>query len=270
MHTPEARGAQLPHTLAASRGWRLGGALSAPLLTLLVLAGVQEGLARSGLINARKFPPVSQVLEALLAEISQGRLWSPLAQTLGTWALAVLISFALALLLGIGLGSHRVIRAATTPIIEFIRPVPSTALIPLVVLTLGSGVQGALFLTCFGTVWQILPSIFRGLGQVEAVADDTARAFSFSRWQRLRWLVVPSMLPFLWTALRLGAAAALVLLISMELLAGINGIGHEIANAYAGANTPTLYAYILVAALIGGVVNLLLTAYVKRRTGSQT
>ena len=269
MHTPEARSSQLPRALAKGHGRRLGGAVSTPLLTLIALAAVQEGLARSGAINPRKFPPVSQVLEALLAEISQGRLWSPLAQTLGTWALAVLVSFVLALLLGIGLGSHRFIRAAATPIIEFIRPVPSTALIPLVVLTLGSGLQGALFLTCFGTVWQILPSIFRGLGQVETVAEDTARAFSFSRWQRLRWLVVPSMLPFLWTALRLGAAAALVLLISMELLAGINGIGHEIANAYAGANTPTLYAYILVAALIGGAVNLLLGAYVKQRTGGE-
>ncbi|THT98810.1 ABC transporter permease subunit [Lampropedia puyangensis] len=239
--------------------------MAPPFITLVLLLSVAEFLSRQALINPRKFPPVSAVLQALWTEASTGRLWPSLSQTLLTWALALAVSFAVALLLGVGLGTQRVIRASALPVLEFIRPVPSTALIPLVILTLGTSLQAALFLTAFGTVWQILPSILRGVARVDPVVEDTARAFGFTTSQRLRWIVLPGMTPYLWTALRLGAAAALVLLISMELLAGINGVGHQIAMAYAGGNTTAMYAYILVAALVGGIVNLGLTRLVEQR-----
>lgn len=246
--------------------WPAGtGLIATPTATVLVLLAFAEFLSRSGLINARKFPPVSIVVEALAREVMSGRIWEPLGQTLATWALALLLSFLAALVIGVSLGTNRIVRAATAPIIEFIRPIPSTALIPLVILTLGTSLNAALFLTCFGTVWQILPSIFRGLSQVEPVSRDTARAFGFTTSQQLRWLVLPGMMPYLWTALRLGAAASLVLLVSMEMLAGINGVGHQISMAYAGANAPTMYAYILVASLIGGGVNIWLTRFIDRR-----
>jgi ABC-type nitrate/sulfonate/bicarbonate transport system permease component len=244
---------------------RLPRGLVPPLATLLALLALQELLSRSGWINARKFPPVSSVLQALAGEMASGRLWAPLAQTVTTWALALALSFVAAVVLGVALGGHRVLRALATPVLELIRPVPSTALIPLAVLTLGTDVRSALALTCFGTVWQILPSVMRGLQQQNPVALDTARAFGFGRLQTLRWVLLPALAPSLWTALRLGAAASLVLLISMEMLAGIAGLGHQIAMAYEGSNTAAMYAYILVASLVGGPANLWLTRFVQRR-----
>jgi ABC-type nitrate/sulfonate/bicarbonate transport system permease component len=233
--------------------------LAPPSITLVALLLVCEVLPRLDLVNPRRFPPTSLVLGALTHEIYTGRLFSPLAQTFSTWIVALSISCAIALAVGLVVALSDAAKCLATPVIEFIRPIPSTALIPLVVLSLGTNFASALVLVCLGTTTQMLPSIIGGLSQVEAVSQDTARAFNFTWAQQLRWLVLPSMMPFFWTAVRHATAASLVLLIAMELLAGIHGIGHEIAMAYAGANAPVMYAYIFLTGLCGGTINMILS-----------
>jgi ABC-type nitrate/sulfonate/bicarbonate transport system permease component len=250
-----------------SRSGRSGNVLSAsvPFVFIILLATLQDLSSRLGVINSTKFPPFGDVIGALVSEIAGGRLVAPVLVTVGTWLASLAISFLGALILGGLIGASPALRALFAPIIEFLRPVPSTALIPLVVLVIGANFRGALFLTAFGTVWQILPMVVRAISTIDLVASDTARVFALTGWQRLRWLTLPSMEPFLLTGLRIGASTSLVLLIGIELLVGISGIGREISIAYAGGSLRLMYAYVLVAGFLGLAFNLGLARVVEYR-----
>jgi ABC-type nitrate/sulfonate/bicarbonate transport system permease component len=237
----------------------------APVVGVLVIAGSEELLSRTGLISPSKFPPASRVLGALAQEIGSGAIIEPVSRTLLTWAVSLVIAFFGAVVIGTVLGLSRTLLALCAPIIEFLRPVPATALIPLVILAIGANMRGAMFLTVFGTIWQILPIVIRATAIGDPVAQDTARVFGFTAWQRLRWVTFPAMEPYLLTALRIGASAALVILVGMELLVGITGIGRKIALSYDGENLRLMYAYVLVSGVLGAGVNLLLNTLIARR-----
>lgn len=245
--------------------------ISAVIGTLLFLL-LEDLTSRYGWINSAKFPPALDVLTAFAQLVSSGQIWPPLTATLITWALSVLNSLLVALLLSLLVNLNDYTYAGTRTILEFIRPVPSTALIPLVILALGSNVEGALFLTFFGTVWQVLPIFLAAVHATDPVALDVARCFGLTKRQILLSIRLPSMVPYLKTAIRIGSSAALVLLVSMEYLASISGIGKEIAIAYAGSNYTRLYAFVLLASILGLLVNLSLAAWANpavRRDGKE-
>jgi len=72
--------------------------------------------------------------------------------------------------------------------------------------------------------------------------------------QALRWIALCALLPFLLSALRIGATASLVLLIGMERLTGASGIGWLISFTCAGSNLPLMYAYVTLSGLLGVLV----------------
>ncbi|WP_170845223.1 ABC transporter permease [Chitinasiproducens palmae] len=217
------------------------------------------------MLDAKRFPPVSTVALTLLDEIVNGHVWTPLAETAFAWLVSLFLSFALALALAVGLNLSVRLRDYTAPVVAFLRPMPCTALIPLVIVSIGANTNGLVFLTTFGALWQMLPGLAHAFGKHDTVAQDTARVFRFSGWQTFRWLTLPALEPYMLSALRIGATASLVLLIGMELLTGAAGIGRLIAFAYAGSNLTLMYAYVALSGLLGVATNLLLGRAVTRR-----
>lgn len=237
-----------------------------PACTLAGVTILQECLTRSGLIDPARFPPIGSVLSALADEAASGRLWTPLIDTGLNWLVSLILAFSLALILAVLLNSSALVRDLSAPLIAFLRPMPCTALIPLVILSLGASARGSIFLTTFGAVWQMLPVLARAVGKVDEVALDTARVFGLTKFQVLRWLTLRALEPYMLTALRIGATASLVLLISMELLTGASGIGRVISVTYAGSNLKVMYAYVLLSGVLGIAANLLLGRLVARRS----
>jgi ABC-type nitrate/sulfonate/bicarbonate transport system permease component len=96
------------------------------------------------------------------------------------------------------------------------------------------------------------------------VAIDTARSFGCGRLRRLVFIVLPSALPYIATGIRIGSAVALIIVVTMEIVVGVPGIGQLILVARQGANVEVAYALILAAGLIGWALNTLI-AMVERR-----
>jgi ABC-type nitrate/sulfonate/bicarbonate transport system permease component len=221
-------------------------------LILALFAG-EDIASRLGWIDAAKFPPASNVAATVASMIADGTLWPPLVHTLACWAAAVVVSLLLGGLAGVALGQSRWLANVAYVPVELARPVPSTALIPLVILSIGANEQGAFFLTVFGTVWQVLPIVVHGTRHADPMFDDVARSIGLTRWQTFRSVTLPRLLPTLLTAARVATSAAFVLLVSMEFLAGIDGIGKEVLIAYTGANYVRMYAACAVAIALGCV-----------------
>jgi ABC-type nitrate/sulfonate/bicarbonate transport system permease component len=148
-----------------------------------------------------------------------------------------------------------------------LRPIPSVALIPLAVLVYGTSLQSTLLLVVYASFWQILVQVLYGVGDVDPVASDTARSLRLSRGARVRYLVWPTALPYVITGLRLGAAVALILAVTGELVIGGGGLGSLIARAQSGGAVTQLYALILMTGLLGVLINVGMRTLERRTLG---
>jgi ABC-type nitrate/sulfonate/bicarbonate transport system permease component len=162
--------------------------------------------------------------------------------------------------IGVVVGSVPLLRAATASTVEFLRPIPSVALIPLAVLLYGTGRTSTLLLVVYAAFWQVLVQVLHGVADVDPIARDTARSYGFSRLTVVEKLIWPTALPYVVTGIRLAASVALILTITGELIIGTPGLGKEIALAQTGGAVPQMYALVVVTGLIGVAANLLTRA----------
>jgi ABC-type nitrate/sulfonate/bicarbonate transport system permease component len=238
-------------TPRALPGWALG------LAGLAGLAALIEVVPRSGLVQAKYLPPFSTLVHALAQQAGTREFWSALGHTLLAWAIGLAIAVTAGAVVGLLLGSVRFLRSATASTVEFLRPIPSVALIPLAVLLYNVRIQSTLLLVVYASFWQVLLQVLAGVSDVDPLARQTARSYRLGPWTRLRYLVWPTALPYLLTGIRLAAAVALILAVTAELVIGSPGLGHEIAVAQSSGESavPALYALVLVTGLVGAAVN---------------
>jgi ABC-type nitrate/sulfonate/bicarbonate transport system permease component len=223
------------------------------LLALLVLG---EVLPRMGLVPRRFFPTSSEIASALAGELAEVAFWTALLDTLQGWALGLAIASVAGIVSGIVIGSSHLLRQLTASTIEFLRPIPSVALIPLAVLLFGTAIESKLVLVVYAAFWQVLIQVLYGVQDVDPVAQDTARTYRFSAWARIRYVTWPTALPYVMTGLRLAAAVALILAVTAELVIGNPGLGSRLAVAQSSGAVATSYALVVVTGLLGVVVNL--------------
>jgi ABC-type nitrate/sulfonate/bicarbonate transport system permease component len=234
------------------------------IVGIVVFLLVWELVPRLGLANPEYLPPPSDVLGIFVRNLGLTSFWVALGQTMLGWTIGLAIAAAAAVVLGIVIGTSRFLRRATHSTIEFLRPIPSVALIPLAALLFGVEMQSKLLLIVYACFWQVLIQVLYGVADVDPVADDTARSYGLGRAARIRHVVWPTTLPYLMTGLRLGAAVALILAITAELIIGNPGLGHEIALAQSGGATSPMYALVLAAGLVGVAINLVMRAVERR------
>lgn len=230
------------------------------LLGLAGLVGfglIFEVVPRIGLVSPDDVPPTSRILTTLVDQVGQQRFQVALLDTLRTWIFGLAIAVVAGVVLGVLIGAVPLLRAATASTVEFLRPIPSVALIPLAVLLYGSTIRSTLILVVYAAFWQVLVQVLHGVADVDPVARDTAAAYRLPAWARIRYLIWPTTLPYAVTGIRLATSVALILAITGELIIGSPGLGKEIAVAQASGATAAMYAMVLITGLVGVAANLL-------------
>ena len=229
-------------------------------VVLFLLAA--EAFGRADVINRAVLPLASTVLARAAGLAVSGQFLGDVAATVGAWALGLAIAVAVAVPAGVVLGSLPGVRAATRAMVEFLRPIPSVALIVLVGLILGPGLRMNVTLIVYAAIWPVLFNTIYGLDDVDPVARETLRAFGFGRLGVITLVDLPSASPFIATGIRLASSIAIILNISTGYLTGRisgNGIGAFIAEANTGAgNTSLVLAAALWAGLLGLAANAVL------------
>ena len=226
-----------------------------PWLSVLGVLALFELLPRVGALPSDHFPPISETLSTLFDQLGESRFWEAVGNTLEGWALGLGIAAGLAIPIGIVIGSSRLLYRASRGVIEFLRPIPSVALIPLAILIYGTGLQSKVFLAAFASFWQVLVATLYGVQDVDPVATDTARSFGFSRPRRLLRVTLPSAVPYIATGIRIASAVSLILTVTAELVIGAAGLGRSINLARSGGNEELMYALILATGVLGLLLN---------------
>lgn len=235
---------------ARLRSWNWLGTLS----ILVVLTG-WEALSRTGLLPEATIPPASSVLTSLVALLTEATYWSAIGSTLtsAVTGLAVVIAVASPLALMVGLSPF--IRDSTSTVIEFLKPIPPVAMIPLGLLLWGPSETMKVTLVAFGALWPFFTQLVYGIRQIDLVTLDMAKSYRLSRWSTVSRIIAPSVFPYAATGLRVSASIAVVIAIVTELIGGAAGIGRDIVIAQSAGNLSVMYALILTAGILGLLIN---------------
>lgn len=242
-----------------------------PAKELLGIAGIigflliWELVPRVGIVESRFLPPASEVIAALISDFGLTTFWVAVGETMLAWVIGLVMAILLAVVLGFIIGSSVFLRKFTNSTVEFLRPIPSVALIPLAVLLFGVRIESTLMLVVYASFWQVLIQVLYGVADVDNVAMQTAKSYGLHAMARVRHVVFPTALPYLMTGIRLAASVALILAITAELVIGSPGLGREIALAQSGGAISAMYALVLATGLIGVVINLVMR-FIERKT----
>lgn len=240
--------------LPSGKGSRLrDGVLG--LGTIIVVLAVWELLSRTSVLPPIAFPPASEVFARLASLVAQGRFWTSVGLTVGGSVLGLLLVCVVAIPLGLAIGRVRWIEKSTLLVIEFLKPIPPVALLPLTLLFWGPSMTMKIFLVFMGAVWPLMVQVAYGAHAMEGPQLDVSRSYRLGFGRTLRYITLPSLLPYGLLGLRVSATIAVVVAVVAELIGGAPGMGREIAMAQNAGDLPTMYAYIMATGLLGLAVN---------------
>jgi sulfonate transport system permease protein len=237
-------------------------ALAWRLLSLGVLAALVAlwaDIAALKLVPALFLPTPARAWSALIAGFARGDLEAKLAGTLAHMTLGWLSASLVGVALGALIGSSRQARELVGPTLEFLRPLPASAVIPAAIAIFGLTPTMAIGVIAFGSIWPMLLATVHGFAHVEPRLIEVARALGFSRLSVALKIALPSALPDILSGLRLGLTVALILSVVCEMIAGLDGLGAWELVAARAYRSPDIFAGIMLLGAIGLTANAALT-----------
>lgn len=238
------------------------------LLTLGALLLLWWGVTLAGWIDPLFLPSPQAVARKFWQVSSTGfmdaTLQQHLAASLQRIVLALLAAMLTAIPLGIWIGLSRVARAVFDPLIELYRPVPPLAYLPLIVIWFGIGEFSKVLLIYLAIFAPIVIGTASGVRQVQPVRLRAAQTLGASRWQLIRFVVLPSALPEIVTSIRIGLGTGWSTLVAAELVAATQGLGFMVQSAAQFLVTDIVVMGIVVIALIACTLELSLRWVTKK------
>jgi ABC-type nitrate/sulfonate/bicarbonate transport system permease component len=206
----------------------------------------------------------SDAAGALVDQLRDGALSDEIVTTLEVYVQGLALAVAIGVGLGIAIGISRTIEDGTSVLVEFLRPIPAVALIPLAILWFGLGTPMLRFVVAYAAVWPILVHTVYAIHGVDRMLYDVAATSGVTGFRRVARVSVPAALPGIATGVRVSAAIALVVCLTAEFFFGTQGIGAYMQAQQAAYRIPELYAAVILAGLIGLAVDVVLRGTQRR------
>lgn len=207
-------------------------------------------------------PSPEAVLARLVEISSQGYRNSTLAEHLGFSLFRVIVGFLLGAIVGIPLGYAMGLsnwfRGWFDPIVEFMRPVPPLALIPLVIIWAGIGEVGKIILLFLAALWIMAIAARSGVSGVRISKVHAAYSLGASKWQIMRHVIIPNSLPEIFTGARVAMGVCWGTVVAAELVAAEKGAGMMIMVASKFQSTDIVLMGIILIGVIGFSIDMLM------------
>jgi NitT/TauT family transport system permease protein len=257
LSTVRAGSSQLGLLVGSNFRFRVAAVLRAivGVITFFVLV---EFIISLELVPAIYLPRASTVLYRMAALMQDVNFLKNVLATLHAWGIGLILATLLSVPAGILIGTFDLVYRMTAPLIEFMRPIPSVALIPLGILLWGQGFSMKVILVAYATTWPILFNTIYGVHDVDPIAIQTARCFGMKGIAILSRITLPSAAPFIFTGIRISASIGLIVVVGTELLASADsGIGSYILFvSSSGGHMDSVLAGAAIAGIVGLLINL--------------
>jgi ABC-type nitrate/sulfonate/bicarbonate transport system permease component len=228
---------------------------------VLVLVIWQWG---AGHVSGFLLPPPAEVLGRFLDPNSLSRLSAAFAQSLLQLGAGFGLTLLVAVPLGVVIGRSRVLAQMFEPVINAIYAIPPVAFVPFLIIWFGLFLQARIALVFLMSVFDVLVIVIAGSRDVRKSLVDVGRAFGASHGQRLRLIVLPALLPFLFAALRVGSARAINGMITAELFFAAVNLGAIMKRATQNFDSATVLAVVLLICTLGLLAQAAINALERR------
>jgi ABC-type nitrate/sulfonate/bicarbonate transport system permease component len=223
-------------------------------LLIVVILILWEIASANRWIDPVSMPRVSVIAAALVKTLG-GPLMESLVPTLGRIGAGFGLAALVAIPLGLLMGTVPFIYRLFEPITEFVRPIPSSAYIPVAILFLGIDNEMKVFVVFLASLFPILLNTYSGVRSVDPVLIDTGRTLGVS-WLRALWsIILPASLPSILTGMRISLGISLIVVVVAEMIAGNSGIGYFILDMQRIFRVPEMFAGIFTLGVLGFAIN---------------
>jgi ABC-type nitrate/sulfonate/bicarbonate transport system permease component len=229
-----------------------------PLAVSVVLLTVWEVMASSGLISPIVAPAPSRIFAALMNELRTGDLQDHLSATAARLAIGLFVGGTIGILSGMAMGLSSKLRRFADPFVAAAHPLPKIAILPIVMVFLGVGELSKVAVVALGVFFPMLINTMTGVRQISPSYFDVAKSYGATRWKLFTRVVIPAAMPMILSGLRIGLNIALVVTISIEIVAASRGLGALIWLSWEVLRIEVLYAALFVTATLGICFNVLM------------
>lgn len=242
-----------PRATAARLGALAGGfgRLALPVFGTLAFFALIELAVVTGVVAERALPRPTSIARELFDLVQTRGFWTAVGDTMKGWALGLGLAIVVAVPTGIAVGSSGWLYRSVRSVVDFIRPIPSIALLPLFILVFGIDLSLKVYIIALGAFWPLFFQTMYGVQDVDPVARDTATAYRMGPFIRFFFLSLPGATPYIATGLRISASIALLLGVGTEMVVGLSGIGQNIFKAQYAGDPARAYALIAASGLLG-------------------
>ncbi|GLS17418.1 ABC transporter permease [Labrys miyagiensis] len=243
--------------LARRRSFRIGVPITRPrflaiaAIVFLALGAVWWAVTAFGWVTPIFLPSPDSVAAQLVKLAGDGTLWVDLKASVYRISVGFLIASALAIPIGVLIGSFADWEAAIEPLVDFVRYMPVVAFVPLSILWVGTGDAQKFLIIFIGTFFQQVLMFMDNVKRVPKDFVGLGRTLGLSDMLILTRIVVPSAMPGIWDTLRISLGWAWTWLVLAELVAATSGLGYRITVSQRYFQTNTIIGYILLLGVLG-------------------
>ncbi len=257
---PTARPSFLQRHRRTARQWLERSA------ALIVFFAVWELLPRLGIVGSAFLSPPSHVLQAIGQLMESGQLFKHVTASLQRSASGLLLAVAAGVALGLLMGVIRRVEAFLDPLLQLFRQISALALFPVFLLFFGIGEVSKIAIIFWAAFWPVLLNTISGVQQVDKLLIHSAISMGASRSFIFRKVILPAASPSIFTGIRLAGAYSITALVAAEMIGSHAGLGFLTLNSQEIFQIPSMYAGIVLLALLGLALNYLLALLEKRLT----
>lgn len=212
-------------------------------------------------------PPLEKIVNAVVTDFREGTLFVAMGTSLLNLLIGMVIAIVVGVALGLWLGETKRLRMILDPYINFVRSVPQSALVPLIIGAFGIGSEPKIYAIAFACVWPILLNTIDGSLGVNVGVRRTARVFGIPRRLYFTRVVLPGAMPQIVAGVRVALPIGIVVMVVSELFASNVGLGFYILNASSTFQIPETWGGALLVGVIGYILVMLFALVEKRLLG---
>lgn len=230
------------------------------MITIIALIAVWWLVTTLGWIDALFLPSPVAVIDRFQDLLANGymsiSLWSHIGASLGRIGTALIAAVITAIPLGIAIGRNKIVRGVLDPIIEFYRPIPPLAYLPLIVIWCGIGELSKVLLIYLAIFAPIVIATATGVRSVDQAKIRAAQSLGATQMQIIKHVILPSSLPNILTGIRIGLGVGWSTLVAAELVGASEGLGFMVQSSSQLLATDVVIVGILIIAVIAFILEI--------------
>jgi NitT/TauT family transport system permease protein len=234
--------------------------IASPLFLLVMW----ELLSRTGMIDIRFFPPPSAIVSTFFGMISSGEM----AGHIGVSLYRILVGFLLGVIpgvvIGLLMGLYSPIRHFVSPIVMALMPIPTLALLPIIIILFGIGDLSKVITIAGSVFFPVVINTAAGVINIDSIYLDVAKNYGAGKLDFFMKIALPGAMPVMLEGIQMGQAIALLTIVAAEMMGATSGIGYLIWVSYKAFLLQEMYVGLILISFFGYLFSLLLRGIQKK------